>query len=107
MHCKWKAWVQTPHTTGLSSPGYLASGGQPSKGILQMPQTSSPAFQVHVATACQCFTFTSKVMIEGAERGGESVFQPSASVAVRGNTQLRRERSDRWLGEHTERVPSG
>ena len=43
MHCRWKAWVQMPHTTGLSSPGYLPSGGQPSKGMRQMPQTSSPA----------------------------------------------------------------
>lgn len=29
---------------------------------LQMPQTSSPAFQVQVATACQCLIFTSNPM---------------------------------------------
>ena len=45
MHCRWKAWVQTPQTTGESSPGYLPSGGQPSKGMRQMPHTSSPAHQ--------------------------------------------------------------
>ena len=45
MHCRWKACVQTPHTTGLSSPGYLPSGGQPSKFMRQMPHTSSPAWQ--------------------------------------------------------------
>ena len=43
MHCRWKAWLQLPQTTALSSPGNLASGGQPSKGALQIPQTSSPA----------------------------------------------------------------
>lgn len=43
MHCKWKEWLHLPHTTALSSPGNLASGGQPSKGALHMPQTSSPA----------------------------------------------------------------
>jgi len=43
MHCRWKAWLQQPQTTALSSPGNLASGGQPSKGALQIPQTSSPA----------------------------------------------------------------
>ena len=53
MHCRWKACPHTPHTTGLSSPGYLPSGGHPSKGMRHMPQTSSPASHVHAATACQ------------------------------------------------------
>lgn len=30
MHCRWKAWLHCPHTTGLSSPGNLASGGHAS-----------------------------------------------------------------------------
>ena len=51
--CRWKAWAHLPHTTGLSSPGILPSGGQPSKGLRQMPHTSSPASQVQAATACQ------------------------------------------------------
>lgn len=43
MHCRWKACLHTPQTTGESSPGYLASGGHPSNGMRQMPHTSSPA----------------------------------------------------------------
>lgn len=91
MHCRWKAWEQVPQTTGQSSPGYLASGGQASKEARQIPQTSSPvtgrgrglrtmgtkevqgmgmggvmkglpAFHVQLATACQLFMFTLKVM---------------------------------------------
>ena len=37
---------------GQSSPGSLQSGQQPSKAILQIPQVSSCASQVHEATAC-------------------------------------------------------
>ena len=47
MHCRWKEWLHLPHTTALSSPGNLASGGQPSKGALHIPQTSSPARRTH------------------------------------------------------------
>ena len=42
-----------PHTTGESSPGPAAPGAQPSRGMWQMPQTSSSVVQVHEATACQ------------------------------------------------------
>jgi len=58
MHCKWKACLHVPHTTGLSSPGYFASGAQPSKGFLQIPHTSSPAFHDHDAIVRQCFILT-------------------------------------------------
>ena len=58
MHCKWKACLHVPQTTGLSSPGYLASGEHPSKGFLQMPHTSSPAFHDQDASVRQCFTVT-------------------------------------------------
>lgn len=71
MHGRWNAWLQAPHTTGASSPGNLASGGQPSKAVRQMPQTSSPAFQVHDATACQDTMRTSSLPPPaGAELAG-------------------------------------
>ena len=38
---------------GQSSPGTLQSGQHPSKAWRQIPQLSSGASQVHVATACQ------------------------------------------------------
>ena len=79
MHCRWKAWAQTPQTTGLSSPGNLPSGGQPSKGILQMPQTSSPASQVHRATACQLLIWTWKVLPALGGVSG-SVLVPAAAA---------------------------
>eukprot|EP00879_Flechtneria_rotunda_P003547 GHRR01003781.1.p1 GENE.GHRR01003781.1~~GHRR01003781.1.p1 ORF type:complete len:103 (-),score=0.41 GHRR01003781.1:353-661(-) len=63
MHCKWKACPHVPHTTGLSSPGNLLSGGHPSKGFLQMPHRSSPASHVHTPTACQRLISTLNDMV--------------------------------------------
>jgi hypothetical protein len=65
MHWRWNAWPHAPQTTGASSPGNLASGGQPSKAARQMPQTSSPASQVQEATARQCLMETRKGQVEG------------------------------------------
>jgi len=59
-HCRWNTWPHEPHTHGLSSPGYLASGGHASYCALQMPHTSSPASQVQAATPCHCTTLTEK-----------------------------------------------
>ena len=73
MHCRWKAWPHAPQTTGASSPGNLASGGQPSKAARQMPQTSSPASQVHEATARQCLMETRKEEEEEEVEGGVEV----------------------------------
>ena len=41
--------------SGQSSPGSLQSGQHPSKAILQIPQVSSWASQVHEATACHLY----------------------------------------------------
>jgi len=60
MHWRWNACPHAPQTTGASSPGNLASGGQASNAALQMPQTSSPASQVQDATARQCLMETRK-----------------------------------------------
>jgi len=43
-------------TGGQSSPGYLTSGQQASKGYLQIPQHSS--FTSHFQTATPCHRFT-------------------------------------------------
>lgn len=59
---RWKAWEHTPHTTGQSSPGNLASGEQESNTFRQIPHTSSPAFHVQDATALHSLISTSKVM---------------------------------------------
>eukprot|EP00658_Telonema_sp_P-2_P013517 TRINITY_DN15120_c0_g1_i1.p1 TRINITY_DN15120_c0_g1~~TRINITY_DN15120_c0_g1_i1.p1 ORF type:complete len:161 (+),score=20.08 TRINITY_DN15120_c0_g1_i1:394-876(+) len=52
MHGRWKACLHWPQTTGQLSPGYLYPGAAPSKGIWQMPHTSSSRFHVHNATEC-------------------------------------------------------
>ena len=82
MHCRWNAWAHTPHTTGLSSPGNLPSGGQPSKGILQMPQTSSPASQVHSATACQLLIWTWKALLALGGVSGSGLAPAAAAAAA-------------------------
>ena len=53
------------HTTGLSSPGNLASGGHASKATRQMPHTSSlsPAFHVQTPTACHLRMFTTRPVL--------------------------------------------
>lgn len=61
MHWIWKAWSHAPQTTGLSSPGYLQSGGHPSYCVWQMPHMSlSPDVQDHAATACHLLMRTLK-----------------------------------------------
>ena len=52
MQWRWKGWEHAPHTNGQSSPGYLHSVQQPSKGNLQIAHNSSFASHVHEATAC-------------------------------------------------------
>ena len=68
MHCRWKACPHVPQTTGESSPGNLLPGGQPSNGMRQIPHTSSPAFHVHDAAACQCLTVTFSGMMIARRR---------------------------------------
>lgn len=58
MQWRWKGWEHAPHTNGQSSPGYLHSVQQPSKGNLQIAHNSSFASHVHEATACHWRTFT-------------------------------------------------
>lgn len=53
IQCMWKQCEHWPQTKGQSSPGNLQSGQQPSKGILQMPQLSSLAIHLQVATPVQ------------------------------------------------------
>lgn len=61
-HCRWKACPHFPHTHGQSSPGYFMPGLQPSKLDWQIPQTSSPAFQLHRATPCHLFILTRSLL---------------------------------------------
>lgn len=57
IQCMWKQWEHAPQTKGHSSPGNLQSGQQLSKGIRQMPQLSSFAIHLQVATPVQPMKF--------------------------------------------------
>jgi len=60
MQWRWKGWEHAPHTNGQSSPGYLHSVQQPSKGNLQIAHNSSFASHVHEATACHSDSIISR-----------------------------------------------
>lgn len=85
--CRWKAWPHVPHTTGLSSPGNLLSGGQPSKGLRQMPHMSSPASHVHTPTACHFLISTLKVLAELVEVVEADISGVSGFVLARSQQQ--------------------
>ena len=57
IHWRWKAWLHVPQTTALSSPGNFESGGHPSNGALQIPQTSSPAANILLCSIPQWYTY--------------------------------------------------
>jgi len=58
-------------------------GTHPSKGIRQMPQTSSPASHVQLATACQFLTVTSNTAGLAFDRAMPLALPAPARLACR------------------------